>query len=183
MRTKVFNKEVLYSDESVVKVNYQDIKQLKEQAELNERKRIRLCTHKNIEDRIHEMLIIHTKDIYVRPHKHIDKSESFHVIEGVADVVIFDPAGKVTEVIQMGGYSSTHTFYVRISSSNYHMLIIRSDFLVFHETTNGPFRKTDTIFAPWAPDEDNISAQKKFMENLELTVDNLKILISEANKR
>jgi hypothetical protein len=29
-----------------------------------------------------------------------------------------------------------------------------SEFVVFHETTNGPFRREDMQFAVWAPGED-----------------------------
>ena len=34
----------------------------------------------------------------------------------------------------------------------FHMLIIESEFLVFKETTKGPFIREDTIFPDWAPD-------------------------------
>lgn len=170
MRTRPFNEEVLYPDEQIVKVDRQDIATLIEQSSHNERKRIRLCAHQNVEDTLHEMLIIHTKDTYVRPHKHLGKSESFHVIEGVVDVVIFDEEGAVTDVIQMGEYSSGQRFYYRISDPLYHTLLIRSDILVFHETTNGPFRREDMIFAPWAPEEDDLAAREAFINQVEETV-------------
>jgi hypothetical protein len=34
----------------------------------------------------------------------------------------------------------------------YHMLLIHSDFLIFKETTRGPFVRDDTLFPDWAPD-------------------------------
>ena len=179
MRIKQFNEEVLFADEQIIKVGQQDIEFLKENAGYNQRKRMRLCTHRDVDDRLHEMFIVHTKDTYVRPHKHLDKSESFHIIEGFVNVVVFDEAGNIVEVIKMGDYSSGRRFYYRISNPYYHTLLITSDFLVFHETTNGPFRRSDTIFASWAPDENDSPDRKEFMEQLAQTVESFLSLHEE----
>src|SRR4051812_15824469 len=77
-----FNDEVLYSDDLIVQVERPEIEQLKKAALLNPRRRIRLCAHRNVDSTLHEMLIVHTANTYVRPHKHLNKIESFHVIEG-----------------------------------------------------------------------------------------------------
>src|SRR4030042_3603215 len=144
MHIKQINEEVFIAEDRIVKAGYQDIEFFKVKSKNNQRKRIRLCAHRGIEDKVHEMLIVHTKDTYVRPHKHLNKSESFHIIEGSADVVVFDDDGNITEVIQMGDYSSGRKFYYRISDPYYHTLNITSQFLLFHETTKGPFRRADT---------------------------------------
>ncbi len=166
MLLREFNKEVLYTSEDLVKVSSADIAILKEKALANERRRIRLCSHKDVNDPVHEMLIIHTKDAYVRPHKHINKNESLHVIEGSADVVLLDDQGEVTEVIPIGEYASGREFYYRLATPLYHTMIIRSNFLVFHETTKGPFQRSDTVFAPWAPEEKNVEACHIYMQKL-----------------
>lgn len=161
------NEEVLYSKNNLTIVEKSDIKELKLFSGFNQRKRIRLCTHPNQTDLLHEMIIVHKKNAYVRPHKHISKSESTHIIEGVVDVVLFDKDGKITEVIEMGDYASGNAFYYRITNSVFHTLIIRSDHLVFHETTNGPFHKNTTIFAPWAPEDSDEISVINFMADLE----------------
>ena len=56
---------------------------------------MRLCAHPAVDDRLHEMVIAMARETYVRPHKHVNKSESVHVIEGLADAVLFDDAGNV----------------------------------------------------------------------------------------
>ena len=155
MQTKKFNEEVLYTNEEITNVSRQDIAALKKMAMANPRQRIRLCSHRSVEDAIHEMLIIHAKEAYVRPHKHLHKSESFHLIEGSVDVLLFDENGQLRQVIEMGDYASGKQFYFRINDPVYHTLIINSDFIVFHEATQGPFVRTDTIFAPWAPENDH----------------------------
>lgn len=128
-----------------------------------------MCTHRNTEDLLHEMFIVHARDTYIRPHKHLGKPESFHVIEGTVDVIVFEEDGSVRAVIKMGEYLSGRPFYYRISDPLYHTLIIRSDVLVFHETTSGPFNRADTIFAPWAPEENNPAACGVFMGKLLLS--------------
>jgi cupin fold WbuC family metalloprotein len=110
------------------------------------------------------MLIVHGRDCYVRPHKHLAKSEAFHVIQGVVDIVLLDEAGKVVEVIKMGDYASGRKFYYRLADPLYHTLLIRSDWLIFHEITNGPFKREDTIFAPWAPEEG--PAAERYLQEL-----------------
>ena len=154
MKWNRFNKEVFISEEKITKMEYKDINFLKKEASYNERKRIRLCAHHNIDDLLHEMIIVHAKNTYVRPHKHLNKSESVHIIEGLATIVTFDEEGNSMDIIQMGAYNSKRKFYQRLSPSIYHTLIIQSDTLIFHETLNGPFKKSDTVFAPWAPDND-----------------------------
>jgi hypothetical protein len=63
--------------------------------------------------------------------------------------------GNITEVTRLGDYGSGHQFYHRLSDPTYHTLIIHSDVIAFHETTNGPFNPEDTIWAPWSPDSNN----------------------------
>jgi len=166
MGVKQINEEVLYVQDEIVRVGRAEIESLKKDALRNERKRIRLCTHRDVADAVHEMLIVHTKGTYVRPHRHLNKSESFHLIEGRVDVVLFDDDGGVTDVIPMGDYASGQKFYYRISDAVYHTLIIHSGFVVFHETTQGPFRRADTEFAPWSPDDKDVKAVQEFMQNL-----------------
>lgn len=171
MRTKQFNEEVLYAEGSIVKVGRSDIDQLKEQAVMTERKRIRLCTHKDVDAKIHEMLIVHAKGAYVRPHKHLNKIESFHVIEGLLDVVVFDDIGRITEVIKMGDYPSQLKFYHRISEPLFHTVLVRSDIVVFHEITNGPFVRSDTIFPEWSPEEKDSAACLNYMNGLKNVIE------------
>ncbi len=146
--------EVLYAADAVVTVSRDQVGELVEASKTTPRERIRLCTHRGTGDAVHEMLIVHAAGTYVRPHKHLDKAESFHVIEGRVDVVLFDEQGGVSDVIAMGDYGTGLPFYYRIDQPIFHTLLIRSAVLVFHETTSGPFRREQTVFAPWSPDTD-----------------------------
>jgi cupin fold WbuC family metalloprotein len=160
------NSEVLYSKDSITTATKSDIELFKQLSSQNSRKRIRLCAHNNPSDRLHEMLIVHERDAYVRPHKHQGKTESTHIIEGMVDVVIFDDNGQISRIIPMGDYDSGRIFYYRLTIPVFHTLIIHSDVLVFHETTNGPFNCGDTIFAPWSPEESDADSVRIFISDL-----------------
>ena len=143
--------EVLYPEEDIVTLSASDLEELKRLALLNPRRRIRLCAHRNPQDSLHEMFIIHTNDCYVRPHKHLGKIESMAILEGEVDVVLFDENGDIERVIEMGEPSSGRLFYYRLDKPIYHTLLIRTQFLVFHEVTEGPFLREMTRFPDWAP--------------------------------
>ncbi len=161
--------EVLYLEEEVVAVNAADLGELKRLALQNPRQRVRLCTHRTPADALHEMIIVHTPACYVRPHKHVGKSESMTVLEGSVDMVLFDEDGSIRDVIPMGAPGSGRIFYQRLSDPIYHMLIIRSEFLVFQETTGGPFLRENTVFPDWAPAEQG-SAPAEFMDKIKLLI-------------
>lgn len=160
------NEEVLYPEPGVVRVGRDDVGMLKEQANRNRRQRIRLCAHSDVEDTLHEMFIVHKRDTYVRPHKHLNKSESTHIIEGSVDMVMFDEDGQITDVCRLGDYGSGLQFFHRISEPTFHTLLINSETLVFHETTNGPFRPPDTVWATWAPDIDDDNGAEAYVDRL-----------------
>jgi len=152
--------EVLYPGEDIVVVSTSDLQELKRLALLNPRQRVRLCAHRSPTDRLHEMFIVHAQDCYVRPHKHIQKNESMTILEGEVDVVLFNENGKIREINQLGAPETGKIFYQRLPQETYHMLIIRTELLVFHEITEGPFRRVDTIFPDWAPAEEDITSME-----------------------
>jgi hypothetical protein len=67
-------------------------------------------------------------------------------------VVLFDEAGNITDLIPVSDGANGGPFYFRTPRERYHGWIVRSDIFIVHETTEGPFRLEDTIFAPWSPD-------------------------------
>jgi len=161
MRLKKKSNEVYQADEPIVAIGGAEIELLKQSAGQSPMKRSRICAHRQSADALHEMLIVLERGSYIRPHRHLGKSESFHFIEGEADVLIFDDKGAIADVIQMGPQASGRSFFYRLADPLFHTLIIRSERVVFHETTNGPFRKEDTIFALWSPaDKDKTSVEQ-----------------------
>ena len=163
---RILNNEVLYTNTPTTSINCADVHLFKDLANENERQRVRLCTHLDSTDAVHEMMIIHVKGTYVPPHKHLGKSESIHIIEGIADLILFDDYGQPARLIHMGNYASGKNFYFRMNEPIFHTILIRSETLVFHESTKGPFERSDTEFAVWAPAASDITAVDCYMAKL-----------------
>lgn len=155
--------EVYYPESpDVVVVDGEIIGFLKQCAQANERQCCRLCLHPNVESPLHEMVIVHRKGAYVRPHSHTGKSESFHVMEGELAVVCFSAEGAVERVVRLSS-SQERGGCCRISAGMYHTVIPMSEWVVFHETTQGPFVRGDCDFAPWAPDASDMERAGEYL--------------------
>ncbi|HEX4610742.1 MAG TPA: WbuC family cupin fold metalloprotein [Urbifossiella sp.] len=145
--------EVFQATGGIVQVRAADVADIVRHGTTNARRRARLCAHPGPDDRLHEMLICLDRGTYIRPHRHGAKCESFHMVVGELDVVVFRDDGAVREVVRMGAFASGKVFYYRVMEPAYHSVLIHTPFALFHETTNGPFDRADTEFAPWAPAE------------------------------
>jgi len=158
------NEEVFYyksKDYSFINNKY--INFLKSRVSKTKKKRVRICLHKNIKDKLHEMIIVLSNQTYIRPHKHQNKAESLHVIKGSADVIFFNNNGKVVKKERL---SKKNNFLYRLSSAKFHTFKIKSKFFIFHETTEGPFKKNKTVFAKWSPKENDKKKAKHYINAL-----------------
>jgi cupin fold WbuC family metalloprotein len=88
--------------------------------------------------------------IYIRPHRHHDKVESFHLVEGSAEIIVLEDGGEIADIIEL---SSEKNFYYRLDFPMYHTLLVHSPVLVIHETTNGPFEVKSSDMASFSPPE------------------------------
>lgn len=158
--------EVYYAASSVATVGDDDIAFLKQRAAANPRRRCRLCLHAAPAAAQHEMIIVHHRDAYVRPHRHERKSESLIVIEGVALGFTFDDAGAVVSTIRLGPPGSGERFSYFMPVGAWHGLAIRSEWLVFVEAAAGPFERNATSFPTWAPDGTDVAAAAAYVERL-----------------
>lgn len=144
--------EVYYAEGDLLTLSRADFDFFKQQARQSPRKIARLCTHRHMGDRLHEMTIVNLHETYIRPHKNTAKPKSFLVLEGAMDVVMFDDIGNIIGVIPLGAPGSGLPHYFRLHETRFHTLRTRSEAVVFQETTIGPFEPGDTVFARWAPD-------------------------------
>ena len=160
------NEEVFIAQDEIVRFGLKEIKFIKECALKNPRGRARICAHKKTGDTVHEMLIGIRADSYIRPHKHEKKVESFHLVEGTADIVILSDVGDISDVIEL---SPKRSFFYRLAQPRYHTLLINSPVLVIHEVTNGPFDRTQSNLASFSPPEGS-DAAVDYVEQLRLKV-------------
>ncbi|MBI3508837.1 MAG: cupin fold metalloprotein, WbuC family [Chlamydiia bacterium] len=159
--------EMCRAKPGVVTLKRSDLEYLKSEVYKTTRKRIRLCIHLDDQAALHEMFVVYTDMTYVRPNLHIGKDESLHILEGEADFIFFDETGKVTAVIPLGDQYSHRNFFVRVPQGVYHTIIMRSNHLIIHEATPGPFDRKDTLWAPWAPLDSDQEAVTRYQQSLE----------------
>ena len=170
LRLRQVSHEVFFSTDVFSRIGPAEIAFLKNQATTSNRRRARICAHPSNENPLHEMVIVAASDSYIHPHRHHGKSESFHIIEGEVDIVMFDGEGDVTDIIELGDISSKKPFFYRLSDERFHTLCIRSEFLVFQEVTNGPFVPGATVLAEFAPNERDEAAVEIWHSELERRV-------------
>jgi cupin fold WbuC family metalloprotein len=145
--------EVFLAQGPITAIGPAELNTLKAAVKSSPKRRARINAHPDGEDTLHEMIIAIDASSYVRPHKHPGKSEAFHIVEGEVDIIVFRDDGEIDRVIELGPPGGRHPFYYRMSGAFFHTLIIRSDLLIVHEITNGPFRPSATIFAEFAPED------------------------------
>ena len=146
--------EVLVCTDEIIGLNTAVFLLLREMADNSPKRRSRICAHKSSDASIQEMIIVIRQGSYIRPHRHQNKCESFHVIDGSADIVVFEDNGSIRKVIP---FAKNACFYYRLDSSLFHTIVVRSESIIFHEVTNGPFITNGTEFATFAPFEDDTS--------------------------
>lgn len=149
----------------IVSIGCEEIEFLRREVVGNVKGRVRINLHPENTDSLHEMFIAIRPDSYIRPHKHPNKSEAFHIVYGEVDIVIFEDDGRIREIVPLAAGSSTKAFYYRMSKPFFHTLLIRSDMLVVHEITNGPFIKDSTVFGSFAPNEEDDSSVIRAWQN------------------
>jgi cupin fold WbuC family metalloprotein len=145
--------EVFLAEGPIAAVGEGEIATLKAAVKASPKGRARINAHSDGDDALHEMIIAIDASSYIRPHKHPGKSEAFHIVEGEVDIVVFKDDGEIDRIVPLGGPGSGRSFYYRMSKPFFHTLIIRSDVLIVHEITNGPFRPEATVYADFAPQD------------------------------
>ena len=165
-RLRFVSPEVIYSDGGFLAVDASTVALLKEKAVGAPRRRCRLCFHANPDATQQEMLIVMHRSSYVRPHRHSGKVETLTVAEGTCDAILFDTTGRVTEVVAMSAPAAGGSFFYRMPEGVFHTLIFRSEWLVYIETTTGPFDKAMTESADWAPPEADATAGHAYLSQI-----------------
>jgi cupin fold WbuC family metalloprotein len=158
--------ELYLAEGPIAKLGQDDMQLLRQGAANSPRGRVRINAHPSDDDMLHEMFIAIQRNSYIRPHLHPGKSEAFHIVQGEVDIVVFQEDGSVREVVPLGDGNSGRAFYYRMSQPFFHTLLIRSDILIVHEITNGPFLRGGTRFASFAPEESDAGGIADYMRQL-----------------
>jgi len=162
--------EVYVAAGPIAMIGPEEIQFLEKALAESARGRVRINLHPSDEDRLHEMFIAISPGSYIQPHRHLGKSEAFHLVHGAVDIVAFDDEGEISDVVQLSALGP-RAFYYRLSAPLYHTVVVRSEILVFHEITNGPFRPEQSDLAAFAPDERDAVAARSYVAELHRRID------------
>jgi len=154
-------------------IGKQDIHYLKQMTLKSARSRYRLCLHSDQTHLTQEMIICMKGFNYLQPHLHpSNRSESYHLIEGMLDVYLFDEQGGLIDIIKLSGANTpqigteSRNFMYRLSAPIYHLMIPRTEWLVYHEVTTGPWNREAAQFASFAPSGDERGEVQKFIKQV-----------------
>jgi len=125
-------------------------------AEASPRRRSHFNVHASAADPVQRFFVVVDRQSYVRPHRHLSKSELALVIRGRFDIITFDESGRITARYLLGGDSAGFGYETPLAA--WHTLIAREDGSAFLEIKEGPYDPASAIeFASWAPPEDHAS--------------------------
>jgi cupin fold WbuC family metalloprotein len=130
---------------------------------------VRLCLHKDASAFLHNMIVVQASGVYFRPHKHLEKAETYHMIRGEMGMVTFDENGEITEASRLDAQDN---LIYGVGPGMYHVNFPLSDVVVYHESRPGPFSGGDSISPDWAPDENDQKTIKQFLGRLTRAVEN-----------
>jgi cupin fold WbuC family metalloprotein len=142
---------VFHSVDDFTVVGPEWIERLKTVALQSPLRRSRLCLHQSEDDNLHEMIIAVARDCLFPPHRHISKVESYHMIQGRMVLIIFDDHGAPLRAMVLAPPGQDGVICYRLGKPLFHAILPLDDVVVFHEVTNGPFRRGEAILADWAP--------------------------------
>ena len=133
------------------------------------RRRMNFNFHDSPSDNPSRLLNVLLAGTYIRPHRHQSppKAETFLVLEGAADVIVFDDLGAIQASYRLGGDSGEGRIWgIDIPPGIWHTIVARSDRVICFEVKPGPYDPaTDKQFADWAPAETDPAAGS-YLESL-----------------
>jgi cupin fold WbuC family metalloprotein len=148
-----------------VKIGREVIQELKNATLKYGGKNIRICLHSGPAESFHNMIILENRGEYYRPHKHLKKSDSIHIIEGEMAIFSFDDQGMVLDACRLNIHGN---FIYRVEDNMYHVVMPLSPKVIYHESKLGPFLgDQDKIFPNWAPDGTDKESEMTYMKNLQ----------------
>ncbi len=137
------------------------------QAKVNPRLRMNYNFHQKLDDPVNRMLNAIEPGTYARPHRHLDppKIESFVLLRGALDLLIFDDEGNVIQRERLSHASGMYG--MDIEPGIWHTVVAIEPDTVMFEVKTGPYVAiNDKDFAPWSPEPDDAEGVLKYLERL-----------------
>lgn len=145
-RLRKKNERVFYAQETSAILGMQLIMLMKELAEFRGLPVFRVCLHESDDEGIHEMLMVHTRPVHVGPLKQDKTSLSYHMLDGTADISLFDDMGICNRTIRVDSDDNFCGRFVRLKANVFRSIQTISQHSIFLEVASGPFADDETIW-------------------------------------
>lgn len=142
--------EAFYAQGPLKTVGPDAVAALKERLKDKPGGQVRVCLHESpAANGSQDMLIVLGAAHHSKTHKHLNKEETYHIVEGRLRLELYDAQGKKTSTLTLGAPGSGLPFMARIPRDTWHATFPEGGFAVFHESRPGPFEPGDNQYAPW----------------------------------
>jgi cupin fold WbuC family metalloprotein len=154
----------------IITINEEMIDQTIKEARKTPNGCFRICLHSSINSPIQQMVIAFTRKTYFPPHRHPNKTESYHILSGRVVVVFFSDEGDIVHSFIMDKDDKKSVQIYRQNGCYWHTIVVLSDFAVIHEIVNGPYIKIENEYVGWAPSEEDNDAKDAFRKKVIATL-------------
>ena len=139
------NERVYYSKNNIFNVSKKHLYFFLFLSQIRNIKVSRICLHKDDDSNLHEMYMFHSCPSSVGPLKQNKESISYHIIDGLLEISNKDKNKKVilgSETFENETLSKSY----RLKPNEFRIVESKSDYCIFLEVNNGPFKDNDTIW-------------------------------------
>lgn len=141
------NERVFYSLKSPSGFSNKQIYLFKEIALIKNQPLMRICLHKNDDEKIHEMLMVHSRPQKVGPLRQKNhESLSYMSIDGEALIKTYSKDGKFIDSYKIHNSKKNYLRMCRLDSKITRTIESVSEYFIFLEICSGPFEDNHTIW-------------------------------------
>lgn len=138
--------EIEFASEPAAVCDSETVNRIRRAAAESPRLRARLCLHPDTNAQLHEMIIVLRRGTAIPIHRHPDKAECYHILQGRMTLKIYDEDGRLSRQTVLEPFGGQEPFVCRIPAGLWHTVEVESDEVVLHESTTGPFSPSDTEY-------------------------------------
>lgn len=157
----------LFNTDEVFTAGQELVELVKRRALASREQCFRACLHRSTDEPVQEMIVASGRTATRPPHRHPGRTETHLILEGDVTVLLFDPTGAVTRRTDMGPPASGRPFCLRIGPDCWHMIVFKSDVVVYYEMMTGPYVADGTnVWADWGPARDDAGGIDAYLGGL-----------------
>jgi len=139
------NERVYYSKNDNLSISKKDLFFFLYLSQIRNIEVSRICLHKDDGSNLHEMYMFHSRPYSVGPLKQNKESISYHIVDGLLEISTNSQDKKIILGSELFENETLSRSY-RLRPNEFRMVESKSDYCIFLEVNNGPFKDSDTIW-------------------------------------